>query len=149
MTDRRREPLPWQAPKPADDDPDAPARLAAIMASPSYLPADADPAFLQRADMRGERLQLDYAKAETLLAAAGIDHTIEVYRRHPECHDEQAAALIAGGRDLRGLAPGRAGADARSRQPGQPVGRGGRSLPATPAAPISPRAWPGRPCARC
>jgi uncharacterized protein (TIGR00730 family) len=79
MNNRRREPLPWQAPKPADDDPGAPAQVAAIMASPSYLPADSDPAFLERPEIRGPRLQIDYLKAETLLAEAGIEHTIVVF----------------------------------------------------------------------
>ncbi len=79
MKPPRRAPLPWQTAKSAADDPQAPARLAAIMASPSYLPGDADPAFLQRADTRVARLQLDYLKPELLLQAARVQHVIVVF----------------------------------------------------------------------
>lgn len=75
----RRVPLPWQTAKSADDDPQAPARLAAILSSASYTPGSADAAFLQRDDQRGERLQLDYLKPELLLQAAGIKHAIVVF----------------------------------------------------------------------
>ena len=75
----RRTPLPWQTAKSAEDDPQAPQRLAAILGSPSYIPGDADPAFLQRDDQRGQRLQLDYLKPELLLQAAGIRHTVVVF----------------------------------------------------------------------
>ncbi|HVN99021.1 MAG TPA: LOG family protein [Steroidobacteraceae bacterium] len=79
MKTPRRAPLPWQTAKPAADDPGAPARVAAIMASPSYLPGDADPAFLQREDTRSLRLQFDYLKPELLLQAAGVRHAIVVF----------------------------------------------------------------------
>jgi hypothetical protein len=123
MTDRRLEPLPGQAPKPADDDPDAPARLAAIMASPSYLPADADPAFLQLADMRGERLQLDYAKAGTLLVAAGIDHTIGGFSAHADQAELLRWHERAGGAERTLLVHGEASAMATfaALLPGVPV----------------------------
>jgi uncharacterized protein (TIGR00730 family) len=75
----RRTPLPWQTAKSVEDDPQAPQRLAAILGSPSYIPGDADPAFLQREDQRGQRLQLDYLKPELLLEAAGIRHTVVVF----------------------------------------------------------------------
>jgi uncharacterized protein (TIGR00730 family) len=75
----RRAPLPWQSAKSPADDPGAPARVAAIMASPSYLPGDSDPAFLQRDDTRSSRLQLDYLKPELLLQAAGVQHVIVVF----------------------------------------------------------------------
>ena len=79
MKTPRRTPLPWQTAKSAEDDPQAPQRLAAILGSPSYIPGDADPAFLQREDTRGQRLQLDYLKPELLLEAAGIRHTVVVF----------------------------------------------------------------------
>ena len=79
MKKPRRAPLPWQTAKSAQDDPGAPARVAAIMASPSYLPGDADPEFLHRDDTRGARLQLDYLKPELLLQASGIEHVIVVF----------------------------------------------------------------------
>jgi len=76
---QRREPLPWQRPKPAEDDSDAPARLKAILESPSYCEADADVDFLQLEETRGVRLQIDYAKPEMLLRKHGITHTIVVF----------------------------------------------------------------------
>jgi uncharacterized protein (TIGR00730 family) len=79
VTDSRREPLPEQNPKPAAEDPGAPQRIAAILASPSYVPADADAAFLQRDDMRALRLQLDYLKPELYMQQVGIEHSIVVF----------------------------------------------------------------------
>lgn len=76
---RRREPLPGQRPKPAEEDPDAPQRVAAILASPSYREADQDVDFLNRDDTRAPRLQLDYLKAELLLERHGIVHTVVVF----------------------------------------------------------------------
>lgn len=79
MKPPRRTLLPWQTAKSAADDPQAPARLAAILSSPSYSPGDADSAFLQREELRAERLQLDYLKPELLMKAAGIQHAIVVF----------------------------------------------------------------------
>ena len=79
MKTPRRAPLPWQTAKPAADDPQAPARVAAIIASASYLPGDADPSFMLREDMRAARLQFDYLKPELLLQAAGVRHAIVVF----------------------------------------------------------------------
>ncbi len=86
----RREPLPWRAPKPAIDDPAAPGRARAVMDDPAYRIAVEDADFLQRDDMRGARLQLDYQKAETLLAGHGVAHTIVVFGSTRIC--ERAAA---------------------------------------------------------
>jgi len=77
--ERRIQPLPWQQPKPAEEDPDAPTRVAAILASASYREADQDVDFLNRDETRGVRLQLDYFKTESFLARHGIEHTIVVY----------------------------------------------------------------------
>jgi hypothetical protein len=44
---KRRRPLPDHRPNPSADDPAAPARVEAILASPSYREADRDPDFLQ------------------------------------------------------------------------------------------------------
>jgi len=77
--DRRREPLPWHEPKPAQDDPDAPRRVHAILQSASYSEADHDVQFLQRDDNRGLRLQLDYLKPEFVLEQHGIRHTVVVF----------------------------------------------------------------------
>jgi uncharacterized protein (TIGR00730 family) len=74
----RRAPLPWQQPKGAEEDPDAPRRIAAILRSPSYREADQDVDFLHRDDLRGLRLDLEYLKPELLLAEHQIHHTIVV-----------------------------------------------------------------------
>lgn len=62
-----------------EDDPGAAARVAAVMASPSYRQADTDPDFLGQLGMRGMRLQVDYAKAESILRAYGIERTVIVF----------------------------------------------------------------------
>jgi uncharacterized protein (TIGR00730 family) len=77
--DRRQEPLPEQRPKSPDEDPDAPARIKAILASPSYVLAEQDMAFLTRDEARGVRLQMEYLKPETLLTDHAIRDTIVVY----------------------------------------------------------------------
>ena len=48
------------------------------MASPAYREADRDIAFLDEADARGARLELEYLKAELLLRRHRIRHTILV-----------------------------------------------------------------------
>lgn len=75
----RQEPLPWQHPAIPEDDPEARARVQAIMASPSYRQADRDPDFLHDPGMRGARLQVDYAKAESVLRRYGIERTVIVF----------------------------------------------------------------------
>ncbi len=75
----RRTPLPWQHMKSATEDPDAPARVEAIMAHPNYVTADRDMPFLTHPDTRGVRLQVDYLKAELALEQAGVEHTIVVF----------------------------------------------------------------------
>ena len=77
--EKRREPLPWETPKPVEEDPLAPARVENIIASPSYLQADQDVDFLNRDDTRGVRLQIDYLKPELLLKQHRIEHTIVVF----------------------------------------------------------------------
>jgi hypothetical protein len=74
----RRAPLPWQQPKAAEEDPDAPARIAAILRSPTYLEADEDVDFLHRDELRSLRLQLEFLKPELLLAEHQIQNTIVV-----------------------------------------------------------------------
>lgn len=74
----RREPLPWQRPKPAEEDVTAPRRVQAILESPSYREADQDVEFLNRDEVRGLRLQLDYLKSELLLEDHDIRATIVV-----------------------------------------------------------------------
>jgi len=75
----RSEPLPWHLPKPSQDDPGAPARLQAILDSPSYRQADRDLEYLDQYESRGVRLQIDYQKPELLLEQRGIRHTVVVF----------------------------------------------------------------------
>jgi len=76
---QRREPLPWQQPKPTEEEPEAEQRIKAILESPSYRQADKDVDFLNRNEIRGLRLQLDYLKAELLMEQHSIRHTIVVF----------------------------------------------------------------------
>ena len=49
------------------------------MESPTYRQADSDVEFLNLDETRGVRLQIDYLKAELLLAERGVEHTIVVF----------------------------------------------------------------------
>jgi uncharacterized protein (TIGR00730 family) len=95
--DHRAEPLPWQQPKPLEEDPEARQRLEAILVSPSYRQSDQDADFLDRPDVRGVRLQIDYLKPELLLEQHGIRHTIVVFGstriREPSAAQKQVAEL--------------------------------------------------------
>lgn len=71
--------LPWHEPKSRADDPLAPRRVRAILADPAYRQADEDVDFLARDDLRGVRLQLDYAKAQAQLQRHAVEHTIVVF----------------------------------------------------------------------
>jgi hypothetical protein len=62
-----------------EEDPEAARRVQAIMDSPCYRQADQDVAFLNQAETRGVRLQIDYQKAEMLLLQHRIRHTIVVF----------------------------------------------------------------------
>ncbi len=77
--DRRQQPLPWHRPKSSDEDPDAPSRVRAILASPSYVLAEQDLAFLARDEARGVRLQIEYLKPEALFQEHTIRNTVVVY----------------------------------------------------------------------
>jgi len=75
----RREPLPWQKPKPDNEDTECERKLQAILDSPSYVPAIEDVDFLDSDAARGVRLQLDYLKPDRMLADHGVQHTIVVF----------------------------------------------------------------------
>ncbi|MGD2112439.1 MAG: TIGR00730 family Rossman fold protein [Gammaproteobacteria bacterium] len=75
----RREPLPESHPKTGEEDPHAPARIKALLSSPSYRRADRDIDFLERDEARGLRLHLEYLKPELLLTEHGIRHTVVVF----------------------------------------------------------------------
>jgi len=90
----RREPLPWCQPKPSEEDPGALARVQAILNAPSYRLADEDIDFLQRDDVRGVRLQMDYLKADVLLEDHGIKHTIVVFGSTRICEPAAASRKV-------------------------------------------------------
>ena len=77
--EHRREPLPQAHPKPGKEDPGAPARVQALLQAPSYRRADRDADFLEREEVRGLRLQLDYLKPELLMQQEQVGHTIVVF----------------------------------------------------------------------
>jgi uncharacterized protein (TIGR00730 family) len=76
---KRARPLPGHAPKGADEDPEAPGRIDAILNSPSYRRADEDTDFLSLDETRGPRLELDYLKPELLMRENDIEQTIVVF----------------------------------------------------------------------
>ncbi len=119
--EERREPLPWQEPKPAEEDPNALAHVQAILASPNYRLAEEDVDFLNRDDMRGVRLQMDYLKAELLLAENHIEHAIVVFGSTRICEPKAAQHRVESLRAARG---------GRSRQRGAGLSAcGGRAHP--------------------
>lgn len=71
--------MPWQQPKPSQEDPQATQRIQTIIDSSSYWQADQDVGFLNLDETRGLRLQIDYQKAELLLQQHGIQHTFVVF----------------------------------------------------------------------
>jgi len=75
----RIKPLPNQKPKSLKDDPQASQQIAFIMKSPSYKIAEEDADFLLSHETLGNRLGLDYLKAELLLAKHQIKKTIVVF----------------------------------------------------------------------
>ncbi|MDE2183119.1 MAG: TIGR00730 family Rossman fold protein [Alphaproteobacteria bacterium] len=92
----RREPLPSQHPKPSAEDPDAPARIKAIMESPGYRRGDQDLDFLGSAPIRGIRLQIDYLKPELLLEKHNVHHTIVVFGSTRICEPVAAQRRVDG-----------------------------------------------------
>ena len=75
----RREPLPESQPKAGEEDPGAPARIQALLNSPSYRRADQDVNFLEREEARGLRLNLEYMKPDLLLREHAVRNTIVVF----------------------------------------------------------------------
>ena len=86
----RREPLPSPLPKATTDDPEAAARVVAILDSPSYRVASEDIDFLASDPVRGLRLQMDYLKPEVLLRANNVTRTIVVFGSSRICEPGEA-----------------------------------------------------------
>jgi uncharacterized protein (TIGR00730 family) len=75
----RHEPLPEHNPKSTEEDPEARERIERILKSSGYRQADQDVDFLNRDEVRGNRLELDYLKAELLLEQHSVRDTIVVF----------------------------------------------------------------------
>ncbi len=94
---QRQQPLPLCQPKSAELDPDAPARIQALLRHPAYRRADLDHDFFDRPDLRAVRLQLEYLKPQILLREEGVRGTIVVFggTRIPEPAAAQARVTAA------------------------------------------------------
>jgi uncharacterized protein (TIGR00730 family) len=101
-----REPLPSPLPNSAYEDPEAPARVKAILESPSYRMASEDLNFLAGDSVRGLRLQMDYLKPEMLLCANKVERTIVVFGSSRICEPGEARRSVDA---LRALAAADAG----------------------------------------
>jgi hypothetical protein len=77
--EHRREPLPEYRPKAGEEDPRAPARIQALLNSPSYRRADQDVNFLERDEARGLRLNLEYMKPDLLFREHAVRNTVVVF----------------------------------------------------------------------
>ena len=75
---KKRE-LPWQKPKPKEEEPKIDELMDRIFKSPSYKLAIEDVDFLRSDETRGVRLELDYLKPELIMKKYGIKHTIVVF----------------------------------------------------------------------
>jgi len=87
---KRREPLPDEIPKHPEEDPQAPARIKAILDNPSSRRSDLDLDFLGSRPVRSLRIGLDYLKTELHLQQNAITSTIVVFGSTRIC--EPAAA---------------------------------------------------------
>lgn len=104
----RREPLPWHRPKPTEEDPAARKSLEAILKNPNYRLAEEDVDFIAREDIRGPRLEIEYLKADTILAEQHIDHTIVVFGSTRICEPAAARRNVEELRAAVGADPGNA-----------------------------------------
>lgn len=110
---QRRQPLPGHRPKPAEEDPRAPGSVEAILDSPSYRLAERDADFIGRAEIRGPRLEIEYLKADTVLADEHIEHTIVVFGSTRICEPETARRNVEALRELTKKSPRQAELSAR------------------------------------
>jgi uncharacterized protein (TIGR00730 family) len=104
----RREPLPGEHPKTAEEDSSAPARMESILHSPSYRLANEDLDFLSELDTRGLRLQMDYLKPELSLRKHGVARTIVVFGSTRICEPLEARRKVEDARGRLDAARGNA-----------------------------------------
>lgn len=95
----RHEPLPWEHPKPVEEEAEATARLDSIMGHPAYREADQDVDFLHTDATRGVRLQLDYLKTEQCLVEHDVHRCVVVFGgtrlREPETARLELAQMLS------------------------------------------------------
>lgn len=87
---KRREPLPEETPKHPEEDPEAPARIKAILDHPSSRRSDLDLDFLSSRPVRGLRIGLDYLKPELYLQENDIRASIVVFGSTRICEPQSA-----------------------------------------------------------
>ncbi len=105
-----------ERPLPPDDDPVAnAARVAAILASDTYQPADRDLGLLATDTLRGVRLALDYEKTELLLTQQGLAHAIVVFGSARIREPEIARRELEAAREALRASPGDAALAAAAR----------------------------------
>jgi hypothetical protein len=88
-----------QSEKSPATDVELPKRIDAIVTSESYRLAMEDPAFLDRDDVRGPRLEVDYLKPELLLREHGIEGTVVVFGSTRICDPDAARRNLDALRD--------------------------------------------------
>lgn len=110
---RRREPLPWQEPKAVEDDTEARKRIQEILNSANYRCAETDVEFLCCDELRGVRLQMDYAKTELLLSKHRIRQTIVALGSARICEPAAAQRKIDALRASAAADPGNADLERR------------------------------------
>jgi len=101
----RLTPLPHAAAKPALDDDQAPARVAALAASQAYRRADEDAELLQRDSMRHVRLQLEYLKPELAFEQHQVRSTIVLFGGARICEPSAAQRSVDALRTALSVAP--------------------------------------------
>ncbi len=97
----RRKPLPSPLTKSVADDPEATARVRAILDSASYRVGSEDIDFLASDSVRGLRLQMDYLKPEILLRANNVVRTVVVFGSSRICEPGEARRRVEALRALR------------------------------------------------
>jgi len=105
--------LPGYKPKSPAEDRQAPAKLEAILNSPSHIPVLQDIDFLNSNEARGVRLQLDYQKPESLLVEQAIENTIVVFGSTRIVEPASARRKVDRLREALALSPGDSGLQER------------------------------------
>jgi hypothetical protein len=97
--------MPWEHPKPVEEDADAAGRLTEIMDHPSYREPDRDLGFLHTDATRGLRLHLDYLKAEETLTEHRVHRCIVVFGSARLQEPDTARRELAAARQAAELGP--------------------------------------------